>query len=62
MGARVALRVPEGQAAYDTIALCKAQSLNLVSVAPRRETLEELFVRVIGAAEAERRAANEGRN
>ena len=62
VGARVALRVPEGQAAYDTIALCKAQSLNLVSVAPRRETLEELFVRVIGAAEAERRAANEDRN
>jgi len=62
IGARVTLRVPEGQSAYDTIALCKAQSLNLISVAPRRETLEELFVRVVGAAEAERRAANEGTN
>lgn len=47
---RTILRVPTGLALYDAIALCKAENLNVTSVAPRRETLEELFVRVVGAA------------
>lgn len=53
------LRVPLNIGSYEAIELCKAQGLELSSVAPRRETLEELFVRVIGgAAEAKRRKAS----
>ncbi|HDP33903.1 MAG TPA: ABC transporter ATP-binding protein [Candidatus Hydrogenedentes bacterium] len=54
-GARAKLRVSGALSVYDVIDLCKTKSLQLNSVAPRRETLEELFVRVIGAAEAARR-------
>lgn len=54
-GNRAKLRVGESLSVYDVIELCKSKSLQLNSVAPRRETLEELFVRVIGAAEAARR-------
>ncbi len=55
---RMKLRVPEGRSTYEALELCKNQGLTLVGVMPRRETLEELFVRVIGAAEAERRKAS----
>jgi ABC-2 type transport system ATP-binding protein len=48
---RVSLRIPDSLNVFDALEICKAQSLTLQSIAPRRETLEELFVRVIGAAE-----------
>ena len=48
---RVALRVPDTLNVYQALEMCRAQNLPLQSIAPRRETLEELFVRVIGAAE-----------
>ncbi|MCK5862247.1 MAG: ABC transporter ATP-binding protein [Candidatus Hydrogenedentes bacterium] len=54
-GGRATLRIGSTLSIYDAIELCKSKSLELNSVAPRRETLEELFVRVIGAAEADRR-------
>jgi ABC-2 type transport system ATP-binding protein len=44
------LRVPGTIPVYQALDICKAENVTLVSVAPRRETLEELFVRVIGAA------------
>ncbi len=47
---RARLRVPTDMSVYDAIDIIKAQSLSIVSVAPRRETLEELFVRVVGDA------------
>ncbi len=58
IGDVVKLRVTEGLSSYDALELCKSKSLTLVGVAPRRETLEELFVRVIDAAEAKRREAS----
>ena len=48
---RLILRVANTLDAYDALALCKEHSLNLLSVAPRRETLEELFVRTVGEAQ-----------
>jgi len=45
------MRIPGTVALYDALEICKAESAILISVAPRRETLEELFVRIIGAAE-----------
>ncbi len=56
-GGSAKLRVPEGMSVYDALELCKSQSIQLVSVAPRRETLEELFVRTVGAAEAKEKVA-----
>ncbi len=56
LGERGKLRAPEGLSAYDAIRRCGELGLKLVSVAPRRETLEELFVRVIGAAKSSRSA------
>ena len=56
LGERGKLRAPEGLSAYDAIRRCGELGLRLVSVAPRRETLEELFVRVIGAAKSSRSA------
>lgn len=56
LGGRGKLRAPEGLSAYDAIRRCGELGLKLVSVAPRRETLEELFVRVIGAAKTSRSA------
>lgn len=53
-GARAQLRVGGSLSIFDVIDLCKTKSLQLHSVTPRRETLEELFVRVVGAAEAAR--------
>ena len=44
------LRVPTSMSLMDAIELCKHEKLTVVSVAPKRETLEELFVRVVGTA------------
>ena len=54
-GGRAKIRADASSSIYDVIELCKSKSLQLNNVAPRRETLEELFVRVIGAAEEARR-------
>jgi len=48
---KLVLRVPNDMGVYDALALCKEHALNLLSVAPRRETLEELFVRTVGEAQ-----------
>lgn len=48
---KLVLRVPNDMGVYDALALCKDHALNLLSVAPRRETLEELFVRTVGEAQ-----------
>lgn len=55
VGSRVTVRVPSDAEVYEAIERCKVEQLSLISITPRRETLEELFVRVIGAAEAELR-------
>ncbi len=52
-------RVPPTMSLYDAMDVMKSQSLTIVGVAPRRETLEELFVRVVG--EARLRRENEGK-
>jgi ABC-2 type transport system ATP-binding protein len=56
-GGKAKLRVGGTWSTYDALEQCKARGLNLISVAPRRETLEELFVRVVGEAEAKRSIA-----
>lgn len=56
-GGKAKLRVGGAWSTYDALEQCKARGLNLISVAPRRETLEELFVRVVGEAEAKRSIA-----
>jgi ABC-2 type transport system ATP-binding protein len=48
---KLVLRVPNDLSVYDALALCKEHSLNLLSVAPRRETQEELFVRTVVEAQ-----------
>lgn len=53
-GTRAALRIAPEQSPYDLLEWCRTRGVTLVGVSPRRETLEELFVRVIGAAEAAR--------
>ena len=47
---KATLRVPPGVSLYEALEYCKRSNVNLISVHPRRETLEELFVRVVGAA------------
>lgn len=47
---RARLRVPTDMPVYDALELIKAQNVMVISLAPRRETLEELFVRVVGDA------------
>jgi ABC-2 type transport system ATP-binding protein len=49
---RVLLKIPTSMSVYDAIALCKANDAQVLSMAPKRETLEELFVRIVGSAEA----------
>jgi len=49
------LRVPESVGIYRATDICKDKNVSLVSIAPRRETLEELFIRVVGAAESARK-------
>lgn len=58
IGDRLKLRVEEGLSTYEALDICRAAGLAVVSIAPRRETLEELFVRIIGAAEANRRKSS----
>lgn len=53
-GTRAALRLDPGRSPYDLLEWCRAKGIILVDISPRRETLEQLFVRVIGAAEAAR--------
>lgn len=62
VGDKVILRVPPTMNVYDALKLCEEQSLHLASVAPRRETLEELFVRVIGDAQTKGSNADVGSN
>lgn len=50
IGEHSTLRVPSNRNVYEVIDLCKAANASMVSVRPRRETLEELFVRVVGDA------------
>lgn len=47
---QILLRVPNSMSLYDAVGLCKDTQTDIVSIAPRRETLEELFVRTVGAA------------
>ena len=51
---RARLRVPPSMSLYDALEVLKAERVTVTSVAPRRETLEELFVRVVGAARAKK--------
>ncbi len=51
------LRVPTHVSLYDALDICKEQHVTLVGIRPRRETLEELFVRVVGDAVKERALA-----
>lgn len=51
---RARLRVPPALSLYDAIDMVKAQGFAVASIAPRRETLEELFVRVVGDAKAKK--------
>ncbi len=50
------LKVPATMTVYDAMVLCKAQGAQVVSMAPKRETLEELFVRIVGFAEERERS------
>ena len=51
---QVTLTLPSGMNIYDAMELCKQQNISLYRVSPQRETLEELFVRVVGDAKAGR--------
>lgn len=55
---RASLRVPNEMSVYEAMDRIKAQQLTVQSIAPRRETLEELFVRIVGDA----RTKKEGKN
>ena len=57
VGDRTLLRVPGGASIYAALEICKSENVSLVSIRPRRETLEELFVRVIGDADREKELA-----
>ena len=48
---KVILHVPDKLSVYQALEICRSENVALTSVAPRRETLEELFVRVIGDAQ-----------
>jgi len=56
VGTRARLRVREGVSVFDALEMCKTEGLTLVSVAPKRETLEELFVRIVGGASQAKRS------
>ncbi len=47
---RSLVRVPSTMSIYDAVVLCKENDIPIISIAPRRETLEELFVRTVGSA------------
>lgn len=50
VGERINLRANPSLTTYDAMEICKASNVTIIGVAPRRETLEELFVRVVGGA------------
>ena len=50
-GGKVQLQISPNGSLYDAFDLCKQEKVTITSVAPRRETLEELFVRTVGTAE-----------
>lgn len=54
---KVILHVPEKVSVYDALEICRAEKTNLVSIMPRRETLEELYVRIVSGAERAQRGA-----
>jgi len=54
----VLLRVPSSMSMYEALDVCKQAELDIASVAPRRETLEELFVRTVGGTRDEDVAAS----
>lgn len=54
---KVLLRVPPAQTLYEAIDLCRQAKVTVNVVAPRRETLEELFVRTVGGAREKHEAA-----
>lgn len=56
---KVFLKAKSDEDIYNVIELGRAVGLSLVRITPRRESLEELFVRVITSAEAERRTKND---
>lgn len=56
VGEKTLLRVPSHLALYDAIDVCKSHNFEVVGIAPRRETLEELFVRTVQDAEDRARA------
>jgi ABC-type proline/glycine betaine transport system ATPase subunit len=47
---RALLRVPADMSLYSALEVCKSANVSVASIAPRRETLEELFVRTVGEA------------
>lgn len=49
---RAKLRVPEQKNLYEAIERCKGLGLRIGGIAPHRETLEELFVRIVGSAKS----------
>lgn len=57
VGSRARLRMPRGTDAEAAVGLCRELKLNVSSIMPRRETLEELFVRVVKSAREESLAA-----
>lgn len=57
---RIVLRVPGTMDLYQGLDLCKSQGLEIVSVMPRRETLEELFVNTVQTAETRARELASG--
>lgn len=56
VGAKARLRIQPELPLYDALEMCRAEGLALVSVAPKRETLEELFVRIVGSAAQAKRS------
>lgn len=58
VGDTTVLRVSNEVPLYDVVERCKGANVTLVGISPRRETLEELFVRVVSDASG-RRDANQ---
>ena len=57
VGSRAKLRMPAGTGVEAALALCRELKVNVSGILPRRETLEELFVRVVKSAREESLAA-----
>lgn len=51
------LRVPSTMDLYQALEICKANRVAIMSVAPRRMTLEELFVNTVGSASRKKEKA-----